>query len=91
MNLYHSRDKFGRRQTDAMLFLFFLGKGFDIPEESKLIKLYHYQVASVAQLDAPSDWRPGGRGFNPLRGRQHSFVEIDHKNIFYVLSFSPFR
>ena len=35
--------------------------------------------ASVAQLDAPSDWRPGGRGFNPRRGRQHSFVEIDHK------------
>ena len=31
--------------------------------------------ASVAQLDAPSDWRPGGRGFNPRRGRQHSFVE----------------
>ena len=23
--------------------------------------------ASVAQLDAPSDWRPGGRGFNPRR------------------------
>ena len=23
------------------------------------------------------DWRPGGRGFNPRRGRQHSFVEID--------------
>ena len=33
--------------------------------------------ASVAQLDAPSDWRPGGRGFNPRLGRQHSFVEID--------------
>ena len=31
--------------------------------------------ASVAQLDAPSDWRPGGRGFNPRRGRQHSFVD----------------
>ena len=27
--------------------------------------------ASVAQLDAPSDWRPGGR--------QHSFMEIDHQ------------
>ena len=27
--------------------------------------------ASVAQLDAPSDWRH--------RGRQHSFVEIDHE------------
>ena len=35
--------------------------------------------ASVAQLDAPSDWRPGGRSFNPRRGRQHSFVEIDHE------------
>ena len=37
------------------------------------------QPASVAQLDAPSDWRPGGRGFNPHRGRQHSFVETDHE------------
>ena len=27
------------------------------------------ESASVAQLDAPSDWRPGGRGFNPRRGR----------------------
>ena len=35
--------------------------------------------ASVAQLDAPSDWRPGGHGFNSRRGRQHSFVEIDHE------------
>ena len=34
--------------------------------------------ALVAQLDALSDWRPG-RGFNPHRGRQHSFVEIDHE------------
>ena len=41
---------------------------------------YHFRKpASVAQLDAPSDWRPGGRGFNPRRGRQHSFVEIDHE------------
>ena len=36
-------------------------------------------TVSVAQLDAPSDLRPGGRGFNPRRGRQHSFVEIDHE------------
>ena len=33
----------------------------------------------MAQLDVPSDWRPGGRGFNPRQGRQHSFVEIDHE------------
>ena len=26
-----------------------------------------------------SDWRPGGRGFDPHRGRLHSFVEIDHE------------
>ena len=39
----------------------------------------HRLPASVAQLDAPSDWRPGGRGFNPRRGRQHSFVEVDHE------------
>ena len=36
-------------------------------------------VYPVAQLDAPSDWRPGGRGFNPRRGRQQSFVKIDHE------------
>ena len=40
---------------------------------------YTIRLASVAQLDAPSDWRPGGRGFNPRQARQHSFVEIDHE------------
>ena len=33
----------------------------------------------MAQLDAPSDWRPGGGRFNPRQVRQHSFVEIDHE------------
>ena len=33
----------------------------------------------MAQLDAPSYWRPGGRGFNPYQGRKHSFVAIDHE------------
>ena len=36
-----------------------------------------------------SDWRPGGHGFDPNRGRQHSFVEIDHE-IFSTV-FSPVR
>ena len=31
----------------------------------------------MAQLDARSDWRPGGCRFNPSRGQQHSLVEID--------------
>ena len=38
-----------------------------------------YLPACLAQLGAPSDWRPGGRGFNPHRGQQHSFVEIDRE------------
>ena len=46
------------------------------------------EPALVAQLVAPSDWRPGGRGFNPRRGRQHSFVEIMK---YFLRSFSPFR
>ena len=46
---------------------------------SDQIRLQMCGSASVAQLDAPSDWRPGGRGFNPRRGRQHSFAEIDHE------------
>ena len=45
----------------------------------RLLPLSLEMTTSVAQLDAPSDWRPGGRGFNPRRGRQHSFVEIDHE------------
>ena len=45
--------------------------------------------ASVAQLDAPSDWRPGGHGFNPRRGRQHSFVEIDREMFSTVILSLP--
>ena len=55
--------------------------------------LYFFYVqtikALVAQLDAPSDWRAGGRGFNPRRGRQHSFVEIDHEIFSMVIPSLP--
>ena len=50
-----------------------------ILQEEEFSSLLYSESASVAQLDAPSDWRPGGRGFNPRQGRQHSFVEIDHE------------
>ena len=46
------------------------------------------EPASVAQLDAPSDWRPG-HGFNPRRGRQNSFMEIDHEIFFTVILSLP--
>ena len=45
--------------------------------------------ALVAQLDASFDWRPEGRGFNPCRGRQHSFVEIDHEIFSMVILSLP--
>ena len=44
---------------------------------------------SVAELDAPSDWRPGGHGFNPRQGPQHSFVEIDHEIFSTVILYLP--
>ena len=47
--------------------------------EKNTIIIIKYSLASVAELDTPSDWRPGGRGFNPRRGRQYSFVEIDNE------------
>ena len=55
----------------------FLKRG--LPYKSRPPFQREVKPAPVAQLDAPSDWRPGGRGFNPRRGRQHSFVEIDHE------------
>ena len=33
---------------------------------------------TVSQIK-PSNWRPGGRGFSPCRGLQHSFVEMDRE------------
>ena len=45
--------------------------------------------ASVAQLEAPSDWRHGGRGFNPRQGRQPSFAELDHEIFSLVILSLP--
>ena len=43
----------------------------------------------MAQLDALSDWRPGGRGFSSRRGWQHSFVEIDQEIVSMVILSLP--
>ena len=66
----------------------FFGVGDPGPDDSELYSLAHNNEASVAHLDAPSDWKPGGRGFNPRRVRQHSFAEIN-REIFstVILSF----
>ena len=46
-------------------------------------------LALVAQLDVPFDWRPGGRRYNPRRGRQHSFMEIDREIFSMVILSLP--
>ena len=51
-------------------------------------KNFKQHWASVAPLDAPSNWRPG-RGFNPSQGQQHSFVEIDHEIFSMVILSLP--
>ena len=47
------------------------------------LPLSPFYLLDIASLDGSfgcaSDWRSGGRGFDPRRGRQHSFVEIDHE------------
>ena len=52
-----------------------LFRDYSLPNVCRVMPLRKF----LAQLDAPSDWRPGGRGFNPRQGRQHSSVEIDHE------------
>ena len=47
------------------------------------------QPASVAQLDAPSDWRPGGRGLNPAEVGNILSWRLIMK--YLLQSFSPFR
>ena len=72
----------------------FLGKIGKIFKKVRFTEIFaqhakHRESASVAHLDAPSDWRPGGHGFNPRRGRQYSFVEIDHEIFSMVILSLP--
>ena len=48
-----------------------------------------HMPASVAQLDAPSHWRPAGHSSTPCQGQQHSFVEIDHEIFSMVILSLP--
>ena len=57
--------------------------------KAQLVSRFLTGPASVAQLDALSDWRPGSRGFNPRQGRQHSFMEIDHEIFSMVILSLP--
>ena len=50
---------------------------------------YGTMPASVALLDAPSDWRPGGRGFTPAEVGNILSWRLIMK--YFLWSFSPFR
>ena len=66
---------------DIFFFLFF----FFIFQKKQVLTL----LASVAQLDAPSDWRPGGRGVNPAEVGNILSWRLIMK--YFLWSFSPFR
>ena len=65
--------KYGKTNLPGVSSLFNIDSIFTLNIQPQLLP------ASVAQLDASSDWRPGGHGFNPRQGRQHSFMEIDRE------------
>ena len=46
---------------------------------NSIILLFVMNAGLGGSVGCASDWRPGGRGFDPRRGRQHFFVEIDHE------------
>ena len=48
-----------------------------------------HQMGLGGSVGCASDWRPVGRGFDPRRGRQHPFVEIDHEIFSTVILYLP--
>ena len=54
------------------------------------MKITEARNVDTGHLNMPiSDWRPGGRGFNPHRGWQHSLVKIDHEIFSTVIRSLP--
>ena len=46
-------------------------------------------VGLSGSVGCTSDWQSGGSGFDPCRGWQHSFVEIDHEIFSMVILSIP--
>ena len=54
------------------------------------VSLFTQQWAGLGGwVGCASDWRPGGLGFDPGQGRQHSFAEIDHEVISTIILSLP--
>ena len=73
--------RMGKRELNLVLFV----RLFNLRLFGFVCFLFLLVPASVAQLD----WRPGGSGFDLRRGRQYSFVEIDHEIFSMVILFLP--
>ena len=64
-----------------LLFIFFLSKNktHHLMLITYLVSNSHEMASLSGSVGCASDWRTGGHGLKPRRGRQHSFVEIDHE------------
>ena len=63
-----------------------------VPHPSLAFHIFEISSRTVGlggAVGCASDWRPGGRGFDPRRGRQHSFVKIDHEIFSMVILSLP--
>ena len=58
-------------------------------EEQLMTKQMPHVKPPTHEQQQASDWRPGSLGFDPRRGQQHSFVEIDHEIFSTVIPSLP--
>ena len=56
-----------------------VNKSLVVPLKKKKSKGVQDHKTAYCYTPARPDWRPGGRGLEPHRGQQHSFMEIDHE------------
>ena len=49
------------------------------------VKVMDLEAGLGGAVGCASDWRLGGHGFDPHRGQQHCFMEIDHEMLSTVI------
>ena len=56
---------------------------------TKMLLISTPKLGLGGSVGCASDWRPGGRGFDPRQGWQHPFVESDHEIFSMVILSLP--
>ena len=65
-------------------------KGDNDRRKHFMINLHERMLPTSVGVEPATSWSPVGRvQFNPRRGRQHSFVEIDHEIFSTVILYLP--